>query len=80
MIKIMLSKILGERRMSQLELSQRTGIRLNTINDMYNEICFRVSLEHLDLICKELDIKLSDLLVRVPGEQKRPVRTAKHRT
>ena len=63
--------------MTQLELSQRTGIRLNTINDMYNEICFRVSLEHLDLICKELEIDLPDLLVRVPGDQVRPVRAAK---
>ena len=64
MIRILLSTRLGERRMPQAELARRTGIRPAAINDMYNELTERVNLVYLDLICKELDIKLGDLLVR----------------
>jgi len=64
MIRILLSARLGERRVSQAELARKTGIRPATINDMYNELSERVNLVYLDLICKELDIKLGDLLVR----------------
>lgn len=34
MIKIHLSKILGEKRMSQAEFSRQTDIRPSTINDI----------------------------------------------
>ena len=67
MIRIMLSRILGERRMYQSELARKTGIHPNTINDIYNEMTDRVNLEHLDRICEALDIPLSELLVRVPN-------------
>ena len=59
MIRILLSKLLGERRWTQMDLSRATQIRPNTINDLYHEMTDRVSLEQLDLICK-----LSDLIVR----------------
>ena len=47
MIRILLSTRLGERRMPQAELARRTGIRLATINDMYNELSERVNLVYL---------------------------------
>ena len=49
MIRILLSTRLGERRWTQADLSRKTGIRANTINDLYHDIAARVSLEHLDL-------------------------------
>jgi putative transcriptional regulator len=64
MIRILLSKLLGERRWTQMDLSRATKIRQNTINDLYHEMTDRVSLEQLDLICEVLDCKLSDLIVR----------------
>ncbi len=64
MIRILLSKLLGERRWTQMDLSRATQIRPNTINDLYHEMTDRVSLEQLDLICEVLDCKLSDLIVR----------------
>ena len=65
MIKILLSTRLGERRMTQAQLARKTGIRPNTIGELYNELAERVSLEHLDLICEALDCDLSDLIIRV---------------
>ena len=38
MVKIHLSKILGEKRWTQADLSRKTGIRPNTISELYNEL------------------------------------------
>ena len=54
MIKILLSKKLGELRLTQADLARATGIRPNTINELYHELAERVNLEHLDLICLSL--------------------------
>ena len=62
MIKIHLSKLLGERRISQIELARRTGIRSATINEIYWEFAERVSLEHIDIICKTLECKIEDFM------------------
>ena len=71
MIKIHLSRLLGEKRISQAELSRQTGIRPSTINDMYNEIAERVNLDYLDRICEYLDCSLSDLMEYIPNQQKK---------
>lgn len=70
MIKIHLSKVLGERRMSQIELSRKTGIRPSTIGDWYNELTERINLDHLDKICEVLDVDVSDIIERVPNKEK----------
>ena len=64
MIRILLSVRLGEKRWSQRRLARETNIDKNVINDLYNEMADRVSLNQIDLICKVLGCKLSDLLQR----------------
>ena len=66
MVRILLSKLLGERRWTQADLSRATGIRAATINEYYHELAERVTLRHLDLICRELNCELSELLVLGP--------------
>jgi len=66
MIRIYLSRLLGERRMTQADLSRKTGIRAATINEIYNEFAERINLEHLDLICEALGCELGDLIQRIP--------------
>ncbi len=68
MIRILLSTRLGELRWTQADLARKTGIRPNTISDLYHEIADRVSLEHLDKICEALGCDLTDLIVRVPNK------------
>lgn len=70
MIRIRLSTLLGERRMTQADLARRTGIRPATINEMYHELVDRVNLEHLDKICEVLDCELSELMVYEPNKIK----------
>ena len=71
MIKIHLSRILGEKRMSQAELARQTGIRPSTISDIYNEMTERLNIEYLDLICEYLDCSIMDLIEYIPNKQKK---------
>lgn len=48
MIRILLSTRLGERRMTQTELARATGIRAQTINELYHDFAERISLDDLD--------------------------------
>lgn len=68
MIRILLSTRLGELRLTQADLARKTGIRPNTINELYHELAERVNLEHLDLICEVLECDLSDIIVRIPNK------------
>lgn len=69
MIKIHLSRLLGEKRWSQAQLSRITGIRPNTVSDLYNEFAERVSLDQLSRICRALECDISDLLEYIPDNQ-----------
>lgn len=69
MIRILLSARLGEKRATQAELAKMTGIRANTVNDLYHNIAERVTLEHLDLICEYLECSLTDLVEWTPNKE-----------
>ena len=68
MIKIYLSRKLGELRLTQADLARLTGIRPTTINEIYHEIAERINLEHLDLICEALGCDLSEIVVYIPND------------
>lgn len=75
MIKVLLSTRLGEKRLTQADLARMTGIRPNTINDLYHDIADRVSLGQLDIICEALDCDIHDLIVREPNVEPQIVHT-----
>lgn len=71
MIRIKLSALLGEKKMTQADLARITGIRPSTINELYHELAERVKLEHIDLICEALGCELDELIVREPNRKPR---------
>lgn len=71
MIRNHLSRLLGEKRWSQAELSRKTGIRPNTIGHICNDYADGMSYEQMDRICEALDCTLSDLLEYKPNETRR---------
>lgn len=71
MIKIYLSRILGEKRITQAELARQTGIKPSTISDIYNEMTERLNIEYLDRICEYLDCSITDLIEYIPNKQKK---------
>jgi len=70
MIKINLSRLLGDRRMTQAELAAKTKIRPATIHEMYHELIERVNLDYLSRICEVLDCDIIDILEYVPNKEK----------
>lgn len=77
MIRILLSTRLGKRWMTQSDLARVTGIRSQTINELYHDFAERVNLDDLDLICEALDCDLEDLIVREPNIEHR-VKEVRH--
>jgi len=61
MIQNNLSRILGQKRMTQAELARRTGIRPNTISDLYNGVATAITFYNLEQICIELCCYVYDL-------------------
>jgi putative transcriptional regulator len=68
MIKVHLSRLLGERKKKQSELARDTGIRPNTVSDLYNENATAISFVNIEAICRELKCGITDLLEIVPDE------------
>lgn len=68
MIKVHLSRIMGERRMKISELSELTGLHRNGLSKLYNENTDGIKFDTLEKICKALHCEISDLLEIVEEE------------
>ena len=71
MIRVHLSRLLGDRRISQIRLSEMTKVHVNTVNAMYNERLKRIDLGVLSRICQALQCQPGDLLEFVSDENRR---------
>ncbi len=61
MIKCRLSRLLGDRRMSVLELKRRTELSYVTLQNLYHEKTTGVTFDIIDKICKSLECNTGDL-------------------
>lgn len=66
MIKIHLSRLMGERRLKITDVARDTGINRGTITRMYHETAERVDIEVLDRLCTYFECELTDLIEYVP--------------
>lgn len=66
MIRIKLCELMGREKMTRKRLSELTGIRPNTIGDLYNENVRKIDLQALDKICGVFECSISDVLEHVP--------------
>jgi len=57
---------MAEKRMSQKELSDKTGITPTVINKYYHDKILRVPVEHLDKFCEIFNCQISDLMEYTP--------------
>lgn len=69
MIKIKLSNLLGEHKMTQKALAEITKIRPATISKMYYEESKRIDIKQIDSICKAFDCEISELLEYIPDKK-----------
>lgn len=70
MIKIKLCELMGREKMTRKKLSELTGIRPNTIGDLYREDVKKVDLHTLDKICLVFGCQISEVLEYVPDRNK----------
>jgi putative transcriptional regulator len=66
MIVNRLSRLLGERRMSVMELKRQTGLSYGTVYNLYAGKSNRIDFETLDKLCSALDVQAGDILEYVP--------------
>ena len=71
MIKIKLCELMGKEKMTRKQLAELTGIRPNTIGDIYREDIKKIDIESLDKFCEIFDCDIGDILEFVPNEKDR---------
>jgi len=62
MVKIHLSRLMGERKLKISDVARDTGINRGTITRLYHETAERVDLEVIEKLCVYLDCRVEDLL------------------
>ena len=66
MIKIHLSKLMGEKKLNIQKLSDISGLSRTTISNLYHENVSRLDFETLESLCKALECKAGDLIEYIP--------------
>ncbi|WP_342530814.1 helix-turn-helix domain-containing protein [Lysinibacillus fusiformis] len=69
MIKVHLSRLLGEKRMKISELAKETGLHRNGLSRLYNEDTDGIKFDTLEKVCKALNCDISDLIEIVDEEK-----------
>ena len=62
---------MGREKMTRKRLSELTGIRPNTIGDLYREDVKKIDLQTLDKICAVFNCSISDLIEYIPNNTQR---------
>lgn len=61
-VKFLVSDHLGKLKMTQKELADITGIRPNTISNLYHDKATRIELEHIEKLCDALNCSVQELI------------------
>lgn len=61
MIVIRVGEQMAKHKMNQTQLSELTGIRKNTISDLWHGKTKRIEIEHIDKLCNALECTPNDL-------------------
>ena len=62
MIRVHLSRLLGEHKERIADLQRATGLARNTLSGLYREDVARIDLATLDAICQHYECSVGDIL------------------
>ncbi|AXE91073.1 helix-turn-helix domain-containing protein [Paraburkholderia terricola] len=66
MIRIHLSRLMGENKEKIVDLLRSTGLSRNTVTSLYRETSARIDLETLNAICRHYQCNVADILEYAP--------------
>ena len=66
MVRIKLSELMGKEKMTRKRLAELTGIRPNTIGDLYREDVKKIDIQTLNKLCRVFNCEIGELLEYVP--------------
>lgn len=66
MIRIHLSRLMGEKKEKLADVIRATGLARNTVAGLYNETTARLDLDTLNAICQHYECGIGELLEHVP--------------
>ena len=69
MIKNHLSKLMGEKRYSIVEVAKKTGMSTSTISNLYNEKVKRLYFDTLEKLCQLFNCNVQDLIEYIPDDE-----------
>ena len=69
MIKNHLSKLMGEKRYTIVEVSKLTGMSTSTISNLYNEKVKRLDFDTLEKLCQLFNCKVQDIIEYIPDDK-----------
>ena len=62
MIRIHLSRLMGEKRLKIADLVRDTGLSRTTVSRLYHEDSERIDLDTLEKLCRYLNVEIADVL------------------
>lgn len=71
MIKVHLSRIMGEQKLKISDVAKMTGLHRNGITKLYNEETDGIKFETLERLCDALECEISEML-EIKKEEKPP--------
>lgn len=69
MIKNHLSKLMGERRYTIVDVAKKTGMSTSTISNLYNEKVKRLDFDTLEKLCVLFNCKVENIIEYVPEKE-----------
>lgn len=69
MLKNHLSKLMGEKRYTIIEVSRKTGLTTSTISNLYNDKVKRLDFDTLEKLCKLFSCQPNDLFEYIPDNE-----------
>ena len=69
MINIRIAEIMGKRKLTRKAVADVTGIRPNTIGQLWKGEAKRIEIDQLGSLCQALDCQPGDLLEYIPDDK-----------
>lgn len=69
MIKNHLSKLMGERRYTIVDVAKKTGMSTSTISNLYNEKVKRLDFDTLEKLCVLFNCKVENIIEYIPEKE-----------